>query len=419
MKVTLGKKIIACILGVQIVIMFVLSSFIISRMTHETKENMINNMETITQERAQIIRNYVHETESTLTAFSRAGEVTDILQNPTDKNVVDRAQKYTEQFSSDIDNLEGLYISEWNTHVLAHTNAAVVGITTREGDSLKALQESMLAADGVYNTGIIISPASQQQIVSLYRAVYDDNGNPIGLVGGGIFTKGLIEILDSLEMNGMDNSRYCMVNVKNGQYIFSVDSEKVLTVAEESHIQQLCKKLNANVEDSSGYTQYSEGNQKYISTYYYMADYGWLFMVDNNENEIYASTNSLKIVLVIISLCAIAVLSILTLLVVGRMTQPMKTIENSIVALQNFDITEKTENKRYLNRKDELGSITKATDSLVQSLRNITGTLQECCGELESKADGLHVLSTQLTDSVADNVATTEDFRLPSKIQMR
>lgn len=83
-----------------------------------------------------------------------------VLKNPENKSAIDAAQKYTESFSEDINNLEGLYTSEWNTHVLAHTNAGVVGITTREGDSLKALQDILIATDGVYNTGIIISPAS-------------------------------------------------------------------------------------------------------------------------------------------------------------------------------------------------------------------------------------------------------------------
>ena len=119
-----------------------------------------------------------------LTAYSRAGEIKQLLLNPADEDAVVSAQKYTEVYSSDIEHLEGIYVSEWDAHVLAHTNAAVVGITTREGDSLKKLQESMIAAEGVYNVGIIFSPASGQQIISMYRACMDSNGQPAGLVGG-------------------------------------------------------------------------------------------------------------------------------------------------------------------------------------------------------------------------------------------
>ncbi len=409
-QITLGQKIIACILVMQIVVMIILSTFVISRTTQGTKENTINSMETITQERAQIVRNYVKETENTLTAYSRAGEITDLLKNPEDEKLAAKAQSYTEKFSADVSNLEGLYTSEWNTHVLAHTNAAVVGITTREGDSLKALQDAMLAADGVYNTGIIISPASKQQIVSLYRAVYDETGSPIGLVGGGVFTSGLIQILDSLVINGMEHAAYCMVNIRDGQYIFTEDSEKVATVAEEEYIQAVCERLAGSTEDTTGYIQYSEGSQDFIATYYYMADFGWIFFVNNDEVEIFASTNSLKVVLIVFCIGALLLLSLISFLIIRKMTQPMRIIEDSIVALERLDITEKAESNRFAGRKDELGSITQATNSLVQSLRRITGTLQDCCGKLEGKADGLLYSARELSDSVADNIATTEEF---------
>ncbi len=409
-QITLGKKIMACILIMQVVIMSILSIVVITMITSDTKENTINSMQTITQERAQIIKNYVIETENTLTAYSRAGEIMDILQYPNNSEIVKAAQTYTEKFSSDIDNLEGLYASEWNTHVLTHTNPAVVGITTREGDSLKALQDAMIAADGVYNTGIIISPASKQQIVSLYRAVYNKNNEPIGLVGGGIFTKGLIEILDGLVIKGMENAQYSMVNAQNGQYIFNEDDEKVATVAEDKHILELSNEVATSTEDISGWFEYTKGGQKLISTYYYMAHYGWLFLIDNDESEIFASTNSLKNLLIILCVGALVVLSIISLAAIRKITQPIKTIENSIIDLQKFDITEKDEIKRYVDRKDELGGIAKATESLIYSLREITGTLQACCGTLDGKADELHSSAIELIESVTDNVSTTEEL---------
>lgn len=138
-KMSLGKKITISVLIMQILAIFILAMVVINKSAETTRKTVINNMDTVTQERAQIVENYVIVAEDTLTAYSRAGEVKDLLEQPTDSEATKRAQKYTELFSSDVANLEGLYISEWNTHVLAHTNAAVVGITTREGDPLKAL----------------------------------------------------------------------------------------------------------------------------------------------------------------------------------------------------------------------------------------------------------------------------------------
>ena len=394
----------------SIIVMLLLSYFVITSTSNGTKETVVNNMEAITQERAQIVLNYVKETEGILTAYSRAGEITALLQNPTNEQATIAAQKYTEKFSADVDNLEGLYASEWNTHVLAHTNAGVVGITTREGEPLKALQDSMLAADGVYNTGIIISPASGQQIVSLYRAVLDEGGNPIGLVGGGVFTNGLIDMLDGLTIEGQKNSSYCMVNQLDGKYIFVEDVEKKATVAEESYIQELCSQLKGSTEDKTGYIEYVRDGETFISTYHFMSDYGWIFLIENSESEMFATINELKTLLINFAVCALVALTVITLVIISKMTKPLKAVEGSIVALQELDITERRDIQKYAKKKDELGSITKATDSLIFSLRDVIETLQKCSMTLDVKADGLHGSAAELTDCVVDCVATTEEF---------
>ena len=70
------------------------------------------------------------------------------------------AQAYTEYYYAGLDNWEGIYIGERNTHCIAHSNPGVVGIVLRQGDSLKALQDAMISRNGLYDAGIIVSPVS-------------------------------------------------------------------------------------------------------------------------------------------------------------------------------------------------------------------------------------------------------------------
>lgn len=409
-RISLGQKITACILVVEVAVILLLFNLVIIKTSQSTRESTANSMMAVAAERAQMIREYVIETEDTLTYYSKAGEVLALLENPTDRDITDRAQRYTESFSADVDNLEGIYISEWDTHVLAHTNPNVVGIVTRQGDSLKVLQDAMLEAEGVYNAGMIISPASKLQIISMYRAVYNSEGTPVGLVGGGILTEGLVEILNGLTIKGMENAGYYMVNITNGQYVFNEDTSLIGTEALSTHIQTLCSQLKNTGEDTVGYTEYSENGRKYITSYYYMADYGWLFFLYDDVEEIFASNTALKNLLAIFGASALLALTVVSFLIIRKMLSPMKIIENSIIALQSLDIREKSENRKNERRNDELGSITRATESLINSLRDITGTLKECGGELENKASTLHNSSGKLTDRVADNIATTEEL---------
>ncbi len=410
MKFGLSTKITACILTVQIVVLAVMVLFIGNAVTNNTRKSTTNNMETVVEERSRIIENYVQEMEKTLTAYSRAGEILDVLKNPTDEAAVAAAQAYTEKFSADVSNLEGLYVSEWNTHVLAHTNAAVVGITTREGDPLKALQDALLAADGVYNTGIIISPASGQQIVSLYQAVFDESGNPIGLVGGGVFTTGLIQLLDSLTMQGMENAEYRMVNVTNGQYIFCEDSEKVATEVEEEYIRSLCEKYNGAAENSMGFTEYTENGQDNIATYYYMANRGWLFIVSDSSAEIFATSERLKQIMLYMAAAALVVLLVVSGVIIRGLMKPLRAIEESIVALQKFNIADNPVIQKHIQRGDELGSIAEATDGLIHSLQSISDTLNDCSRSLNEKAESMRDSAESLADGTSDNIAVTQEL---------
>lgn len=410
LKFGLSGKITACILTVQIVVMGAMVLFIGNAITDNTRRSTTNNMETVVEERSRIIENYVQEVEQTLTAYSRAGEILDVLKNPTDEAAVAAAQAYTEKFSADVSNLEGLYVSEWNTHVLAHTNAAVVGITTREGDPLKALQDALLAADGVYNTGIIISPASGQQVVSIYRAVFDESGNPVGLVGGGVFTTGLIQLLDSLTMQGMENAEYRMVNVANSQYIFCEDSEKVATEAEEEYIRSLCAQYNGAAENDIGFTEYTENGQENIATYYYMANRGWLFIVSDSAAEIFATSNRLKQIMMFLAAAALVILLAVSGVIIRGLMKPLRAIEESIVDLQRFNIADNPVIQKHVRRGDELGSIAEATDGLIHSLQTISDTLNDCSRSLNEKAESMRSSAESLADGTSDNIAVTQEL---------
>lgn len=408
--ISLGQKIIASMLTMQVAVMTILLVVVVCSITRDTRNSTINNMKTIVKDRSAVIENYVKDAEQTLVSYSRAGEVLDIMKDPEDPEKTDAAQTYTEQFSGDIENLEGLYASEWDTHVLAHTNPDVVGITTREGDSLKTLQDTLLAEDGVYNAGIIISPASGQQIVSLYMAVFDEDGKPAGLVGGGIYSTGLIRILDELTMEGMENAAYCMVNVNNGQYIFHADAGKVASPADESYIGDLCEELRGSAEDKNGYIEYEVQGETYFSTYYYMSEYNWLFMVSDSRDEVFAATDRMTVTLIIFCLIALLVLIVVSFLIVGRMLKPMKSIEGGLVSLQNFDIADNVEIQKYCGRHDELGNIAHATKVLIRSLQEIAGTLKDCCATLDDKAEHLRKSSAELVEDVTDNVTTTQEL---------
>ena len=312
MKLNLKKQRLTILLVFQLIIMTILSLIITKTISKTTREDSIQHMQTITDERAHIIKAYVENAEKTLTYYSKAEQITNLLKNPNDPMRVKKAQEYTENYSADIPDLEGIYVSEWNTHVLAHTNPETVGMITRkDADPLKQLQDAMLAAgDGVYDTGMIISPASGKQIVSMYKAVYDENGDPIGLVGLGIYTEKLINNLNSLKIKGVDEAFYSMINVKDSKYVFNKDSSLVGSTATNRDLKKLCEKFNGQTSADSGYFEYEEKGTDYISTYSYMPEYGWILTIDDTKSEVYSLTKVMRIYMAIFGVAILALIII-------------------------------------------------------------------------------------------------------------
>ncbi len=412
-KIKVSWLITALLLVIQTIALIVVYVFVNGALTSNIRENTLANMRTIVEERSLLIENYVRETERYLTSYSRAGEITDLLKNPTDPNAVAAAQKYTEKFSADMENLEGIYASEWNTHVLAHTSAAVVGITTRTGDPLKALQDSMLAADGVYNTGFIFSPATGKQIVSMYRACFDENGNPIGLVGGGIFISGLKEELDGLPVADLTQAKYYLINANTGEYIFHENEEMLGVVSEEQYVTDI---IAATKEKgaSGAYTDYveytdAEGKES-LAAYHYIADRDWIFLLADNADEIFASANQTKQTLLILCAAALLVLLVVTYVTITVCMKPLSPIGKTLLHIAQCDISDDDEVKKYIKRNDDLGGIAKASGIVIASLRKIVGTLKDCCVQLNDKVYTLQDSSAYLVDCVTDNISTTEEL---------
>lgn len=390
----ISVKVSLCIAVMQIVVMLCIFSFINFSISKNMKETTIDNMLTISADRAKIIEDYIRSSEEFLTAYSRAGEITNLLSNPSDEGAVAAAQAFTEKFSADRESLEGIYADDWNSCVLVHTNPAVPGMIMREGDPLKALQDAMLSADGVYNTGIIMSPASGEQVVSMYRACYDGGGQPVGFVGGAIFTTELFDELNGLPKKGLENSRFYLINVKTGEYIYHDDKEKVATVAEEDYILDILNRLQNNPDEGDGYTEYKVGNEDYLSSYHYMADKDWVFIIEDSEAEVFASTQRMKMFLAVVCVLAILSITALSFVLLMIILKPLARINMAVNRLGEGDISNNDEITGYVGRNDEIGQISKSVQYLQKHLKDIVSGITE-------KAIGLDNSSLEFSNRFA------------------
>lgn len=383
-----------------------------SNMMSAMHDTAMNNMNTTLVAKTEIIEQNVGNAEALLASYGKAPVVAELLKDPTDPALVQKAQSFTEQYFAGLDGWEGIYISDWETHVLTHSNQGAVGMTMREGDRLKQLQDALTAAGGVYNTGIMLSPASQQLVLSLYCPVYDSDGKTIiGFVGGAQVAASLKTVLDTVTTEGMDHASNYMINVAAATHIFDENAELMATEIENPMLLSVIEQINQNPDALIGNLEYTdETGEECLAVYHYIPERQWAVVLSDTQKEIYAKATANKWMLGVLCLVSFLLIFILSLLIVRACTKPLKIVEDSLIQLQNLELTKPEAIKKYIGRKNEAGQIATATDLLYSTLQEIVGTLHECTDSLNSSTGKTNNATKTLIDFVSDNCATTEQL---------
>ncbi len=101
-----------------------------------------------------------------MTAFALGSEVHELLLNPKDPALLEKAQQYTKDFASVKGIFEGLYIAAPDTYL-----------------------------------GIMKSPGTGSMIISMYYPIFEDQ-TCIGYVGAGVYASRLMDALLNLNIKG-------------------------------------------------------------------------------------------------------------------------------------------------------------------------------------------------------------------------
>lgn len=373
------------------------------------KQSEMENLHVSLNAQTKMIQEYLVHQEDLLTAYSKSPEVISFLKEPSNKEKREAAQAYTEQYYADLDNWEGLYIAEWTSHVIAHSTPEVVGMTTREGEALKALQNSMTEEKGLYNAGIIVSPASHELTLSLYCPVFDKDGKTIlGYVGGGPFAQGLNKLLTSIESQG---ARYSMLNAGTGKYIFDENESLMASDIKDEVLLSIISDVRSEAGRTSGYKEYTEkGEGKSIAVYQYIPEYNWVVVSCNSEANIYSDANASMKILGVICIVFDVLIAILSWILIHFSTRSLKYVEESIVKLKELKLEKQHKLDKYIGFESEIGQIATAIDSLYDSFKDIASTLNGCSDSLSQSAEKMSDSSKVLIQCVEENSDTTEQF---------
>lgn len=346
------------------------------------KKDITNQMTDAVESRAAIIDEYVLSAEEYMVAFALGSEVRDLLLNPKDPALLERAQKYTEDFAAIKGIFEGLYIATPDTHVLTHTSQGAIGMTTRSGNALQTFQDTILSQRELTNLGIMKSPGTGSMILSMYYPIFEGT-QCIGYVGAGVYASHLMDSLLNLNIKGLPNSEYVFLNVDTGVYLYHEDAALLNTETNDTGYQEIIRRIQENGSSQASTYSYPDKNGiRQLVVYKYLKDRGWVFMVRDNAAEVYAAVTTVRVLIGALCAAMAAAIILITLLMLRREGKDLMTIERAIGRLGDLNLSADQELEPFYDRSDEIGMIAQTTHRVCSCLRKTIDDVGRILGEI-------------------------------------
>lgn len=350
-----------------------------------TRNEITNQMANAVESRAVIIDDYVTSAEEYLKAFALGDEVRAVLNNPDNPKALRRARQYTVDFAEIKGIFEGLYIANPDTYVLTHTAEEAIGITTREGESLKTFQKTVLADRELTNLGIMKSPGTGNMVISMYYPIYDGQ-DCIGYVGAGVYASRLMDALLGLELKSLPESRYVFLNAQTGVYLYHEDQDLLNTqVRDKGHQEIIRRVLKEGGTGAAAYTYRDEKGRDQLAVYKYLDSRGWIFMVQADSAEVYSSVIKVRRIIGIACAVVAAVIILVTLFILRRTGKELMAVEQAIAGLSEFDLAADEGLEPFYGRQDEIGMIAEAAHNVCSHLKAAIEDIERVLSEI---ADG-------------------------------
>ncbi len=380
------------------------SSIIIAFLTVSKSKNEIN--ENTNESFVQVITNVgnsfdiiVNRNEEALKGFASAPIVREAILNPDDPEIQAQAQQYTMDFFGNLEGWEGLYIATWGTQVLTHPSEAVIGRVLREGDSLASLQNSMLSAKrGVFNTGVMTSPASGQIIMSVYAPVIVD-GKPIGFAGGGFYVQDIAAKLS--DVKSLDySSAYIYFVDSQGTMLYHPDESKIGNPVENAAVKSLVAQLATGAHPAPDVITYEfKGANKYAG-YYIGENESYIAVLTADQKDVLTAVKQIQSISLIITLICVIVFGGVALFIERLITKPLISTTKSLDELSTGNVTTNCDARSHI----------KETVTLINSFHVLQDALSDSMGSVKAAADALDQAIVNVDEKTGDNVESVSQI---------
>lgn len=393
----LPTKISIIVVSILALGLFILWLGVTSSLSIVMKDSVQSDMVRSINARKEFVNEYVEAAEDYLAGYGQSKDLKEALLNTGNAAAIAKAQSYTESYASVNSQLENIYIGDYNSTVIASFVPGPIGKTLREGESLDQLHQSIYPGKDVYNTGIMASKSTGQQVISMYYPLYE-NDKPIGYAGGAILADGMRNRLSIMDIENNEKNEYLLLDANSGTYIFCKDDSKIGTPIEDTNILKVIEL--AKDSETAGNYEYDSNNKQMVAVFSNIAERNWIIVAVADSNVAYASIQKMKLGISIICFVICIIISICIWFAVSFLSKDIAQVSGIIQEISTLDLTLKQRLLKFNKRKDEVGVIADASLNFTDSVYNTVKIIQENSNHLADVSKQLMEDVELSTDSV-------------------
>lgn len=269
------------------------------------------------------------------------------------------------------------------------------------------------ALSGELNVSDLLVSKVTNTVVLMYAAPIEKDGKVVGALIGRGDGNALSEITDD---TGYGESGYSYIINNNGIVVAHPDKEKVLSqfnpieeAKKDESLKSTATLFEKIIKERTGISDYSfEGNDLYAS-YSPIEDSNWTLVITANKSEVLSEISSLGKAIMVITVIILLASIVFTYLIGNSIAKPIIAAVRHTEKIANLDITQDVP-PNYLKKKDEIGALSKALQSITNSLRGIIKEISNSSEQIAAASEELTATSQQSANAAEEVSKTVEEI---------
>ncbi|SHI76966.1 methyl-accepting chemotaxis protein [Lutispora thermophila] len=265
------------------------------------------------------------------------------------------------------------------------------------------------ALKGEANVSDLFISNITNDIVFMYATPIERDGKVVGALIGSRSWKALSDIIQDL---GYGDSGYAYMINNSGTVVAHPDNQKVLdqrnAIVEakndpsQASVAQLFEKI---LKEKEGISSYSYQDKDLYAGYAPVRGTNWIMIITADKSEVlYEAVQLQKFTIVFVTI--VIIIAIVLVYIIGSsITKPIIFAAKHSEKIAALDITQDVP-QFYINKKDEIGALSKAIQTITYSLRDIIGQISDSSQQVSTASEELTATSQQ-SAKVAEEISKT------------